>query len=162
MERASEEREQATKAQLQSYDTGLGLLWHQAFRRYAVIATWPIGDRRYELIQKGEMANEPYDILGWLASDLQDADSAGLDLESGLEKQIFAILKKADNQQVPWKLRLAQIAEKNKKLRDSRKAEIVQKAVDIARDLEYMVGHNEDATMRRIMNDITKEGMRDE
>ena len=162
MERASEEREQATRIQLQSYDSGLDLRWFQAFRRYAVTATWPIGDPRYELIQKGEMGNEPFDILGWISVDEQDADSAGLDIESGVEKQLFKILGKADNQKTPWKQRLAQIAEKNKRLREKRKEEILQKVEDVARDLEYMVGHNEEVRMKRIMDDLKKEGLKNE
>lgn len=160
MERASEEREAATRQQLKSYDNGLDLRWFEAIRRYALVATIPHDDPRRRLIQSGEIEDD-CDILGWLSVDVQDADSPGLDLESGLEKQIFYILGKADNQKTPWKLRLAQIAEKNRKLRASRKAEIVDRAVQIATDLEYMVGHNEEPRMRRIMNDIKKEAFKD-
>jgi hypothetical protein len=33
---------------------------------------------------------------------------------------------------------------------------------NVAKDLEYMVGHNEEPRMRRIMTDIAKEGLKDE
>lgn len=161
MERASEEREQATIAQLQSYDTGLGLFWHQAFRRYAVTARWPLGDPRYQLIQEGHMEDEPFDILGWLSVDIQDADSRAVNLEEGVERQLFAILARSDNQKTPWKQRLAQYAERNKQLKQKRKDEILDRVEHVAKDLQYMAGHNEEVRMKRIMNDIAKEGMKD-
>ena len=156
MERAATEREEATRSQLKSYDNGLDLRWFPAIRRYAVVATWPMDDARWQLYRNGE-TEDACDILGWFSVDSADADTPAIDVDA-FEARLFEILGKSDNLKTPWKARLKEIAEKNRKIRQKAKQEILDQVEMIAKDLEYMAGHNEEVRMRRIMKDIAKEG----
>ena len=160
MERASTAREEAVRSQIKQYDSGLDLRWFQAIRRYAVTATWPLDDKRRQLIQSGEMEDD-CDILGWFSLDIHDADTAAVGVDM-MEQRLFEILYKTDNVKVPWKLRLAQIAEKNKKIRYDARKQILDQVGDITKDLQYMAGHNEEVRMKRIMNDVAKEGFKND
>jgi hypothetical protein len=152
MDRAPRELEESLRSQVRQYDGLLDIRYYLTIGRYALIAVWPENDPRRELFRKGEV-DDDCDILGWLTVDIQDADTAGIPLDQ-VEKQVQKILSKADNQKVPWKLRLAQIVEHNIKRKKELQKPVIDKVEQIARDLEYMVGHVKGSKMEKIMKEV--------
>ena len=112
------------------------------------------------MYQNGEF-DDDCDILGWYTVDPQDADTTPVGIDQ-MERKVLEILKKSDNNIVPWHTRLKQVTEKNIAVKKARRQEIIDRAEQVAKDLQYMVGHNEESRMRRIMSDIGKEGMKDD
>ena len=150
---------ESLRQQVKSYDGLLDVKAYPAIRRYALVAIWPENDERRVLLQKGEI-DDDCDILGWLTVDIQDANTDAIPLDQ-VERQIERILSRADNQKTPWKLRLAQIVEKNIKRRKEIKAPVIEKVEQIARDLKYMVGLNKASKMEKIMKEVPFEYQED-
>jgi hypothetical protein len=134
--------EEKVRAELKALDDLIDIRWfenihynerHKAFEgRYALVVRWPSGDPRYQMIQSGEIGNDPYDIFGWFAKDVQDGGSEALDPDLMLNRAM-EILNSADNTKVGWKQRLANAAAKNKALREKRKSDFIDQQVhDIA------------------------------
>jgi hypothetical protein len=158
------ETELAIREKLKAMDELLDIMWfpHAAMDersgelegRYALVCKWPQGDGRWELYQKGQ--NElPYDIFGWFTSDM-DVNSPAVSPDA-IENMVLEKLHQCDDQRISHGKRMGQILEKNRKLREDRKKDIVDQAGQIARDLHYMSGHNEEVTMDRIRREIIEE-----
>lgn len=159
MERASVDKEAAVRRFLQGIDGLLDLKWYDAIRRYALVARWPAEYPLRALYQKGEI-DDDCDILGWYAVDPHDADTAPKSLDQ-MEQQVMDILKRSDNEKTPWKLRLSQIASKNIERKRKLREPIIDQVGGIAKDLEYMIGHNEEVRMKRIMKNIVDEAIKE-
>jgi hypothetical protein len=155
MERASKEQEDKVKAFLKSIDGLLDIRWYPAIRRYALVAIWPNDYPLREMFKRGEV-DDDCDILGWYSQDVQDADTSPVGLD-GMEAKVLQILAKSDNIKTPWKLRLSQVAERNAARRSAIRKPVLDQVEQIAKDLEYMAGHNEEVRMQRIMKDAASE-----
>lgn len=133
-------KEAKVRPRLKELDSLLDIRWiptvyfnkkYRAFEgRYALICTWPQSDPRWKEFYAGRI-EEPFDILGWFAVDMQDAE---MPLEPDLIwDKVLELLSKADNQKTPWKLRMKQAAEKNARMKRQRKDDFLNNEVhDIA------------------------------
>ena len=82
------------------------------------------------MVQKGEYApQDAFDIIGWFCDDMQDANSTPKEPASVLRK-VLELLYKCDNTRFPWRKRMAEVIEKNKR----RQEKIVEEAVDEMKD----------------------------
>lgn len=144
------------RQELRSIDALLDIVEHPALHRFALVAWWPEAEPKKALIQSGEVDPEAaYDILGWFSVDPWDADTEPV--EVAVDRRVAEILTKCDNSRANWRDRLAKIAQKNIDVRKKRREAMSLQAEDVARDLWYMAGHNEEVTMKRIMNEIKEE-----
>ena len=155
----NERSEEKVRRELKQIDELLDVKWYPSIGRYALVARWPIGDPKWELFHNGEM-DDFHDILGWFSVDIHDADSAPVDVDS-IEQKVLELLGRADNRRVGWKEKLRYICEKNIEVRRKRKAALSEQAEQVARDLYYMAGHNEDVVMQRIMKDVANESTKE-
>jgi hypothetical protein len=146
------------RQELKGIDSLLDVIEHPAIHRFALIAWWPENEPKRALVKSGEVdPNSAYDILGWFSQDPWDAETEPLDVV--LDKRVTDILNKCDNRREDWKQRLTRIAQKNIDVRRRNRESLSQQAEDVAKDLWYMAGHNEEVTMKRIMNDIKEEAL---
>lgn len=116
------EIEAKVKQELATIDSLLDLIWvegvvlnarHNQYEgRYALVCRWPMGDKRWGMIQSGEIGNTPYDILGWFTEDVQNAESPSFE-PSAIDERVMKLLASADNNRVDWKIRLASSAQNN-------------------------------------------------
>lgn len=135
----NEALEQRVRPQLQAYSELLDIRWidtvywnerQQTFEgRYAITVCWTSDDPRRAMYRSGEIGTD-YDILGWFAEDLQNAEIP-VDGDQ-IWNRVHALLTSADAQRSPLKTRMAQIAEKNRKRREDRKALLQDMTHDIA------------------------------
>lgn len=159
------ETEQKVREQLQSIDSLLDIRWfpYAIFNekerdfegRYALVCIWPQGDPRWQMYQSGEM-EDSVDMLGWFCEDIHDAHSVPVAPDS-IERKVIELLGRCDSNRIPHSTRMKQMAEKNAALRKKRRAEVADKAGQIARDLHYISGHVEDVTLQRIMKQVAEE-----
>lgn len=159
------EVEERVRKELKNLDSLLDIRWfpyavfnqkYNGFEgRYALVCQWPMGDGRWELYQKGEIEDN-VDMLGWFCTDLHDAESVPVSPDSILNK-VLELLGKCDDNRISHAKRMKQVMEKNAKLRESRKNDMLDRAGQIARDLHYMSGHVEDVKLQRIMKEIADE-----
>lgn len=125
--------EQRIREQLKALDTLLDVRWiqnalwnarHEKLEgRYAIVCKWPLSDKRYSLIQSGEIGDDPYDILGWVTEDVHNAESPAMSLDA-IEQKVVQLLASADNERTPWKQRMAQTIAKNKKVKEDNKKQL--------------------------------------
>ncbi len=99
--------------------------WSRAEGRYAITCRWPQGDRRWAMEHHGE----PFDILCWACKDLAKADSVPMTPDE-LEGRVLEFLYKCDNTRESWKVRMAQTIERNKKVKQGAKDEMLDLAHD--------------------------------
>lgn len=140
------------RMELKNIDQSLDVLWlddvvfnqrHQEYEgRYAIIVSWPSIDPRWQLIQSGEIGNAPYDILGFLTEDIHNAETASIPISESIEQRVLALLASADNTKVSWKLRMKQILEKNKNLRERKKHEFLENEIHDLASYEHERGRN--------------------
>lgn len=105
------------------YDELLDIHWFEGIHynerykdhegRYALVCRWPLGDKRYLMVQTGEIGDFPYDILGWFTEDMQDGGTAAMPPEM-IWTRVDELLASADNNRMPWLQRMQQVAQKNK------------------------------------------------
>lgn len=134
----SPELEAKVRPWLQEMDSLLDVRWfenivpnarHNTFEgRYALVCRWPLMDKRYGMIQNGELGNDPYDILGWYTEDMQDASSAAVTIDS-FETKTLELLASADNTRVEWKERLKRSAEKNVERKRKLKVDFLENTI---------------------------------
>jgi hypothetical protein len=134
----NERVESAVRAQLKQIDALLDIRWFGTIAwnernatpegRYALVVRWPQGDPRYALIQSGDLGDDPHDILGWFSADMQNADTAAMDVDS-IESKVLELLASADNERESWKSRLKRSAEHNIELRRKNKNDFVEHEV---------------------------------
>lgn len=158
--------EQRIRERLTQLDTLLDVQWfpyavfnqrHKDFEgRYALVCKWPQGDARWALFQSGEIEHA-FDMLGWFCTDLHDANSTPVGLDA-IDNKVFELLASCDGTRIPHAKRMAQILEKNDKLKQSRIDKVLDQAGEIAKDLHYMSGHVEAVTLDRIKKQIIEEG----
>jgi hypothetical protein len=86
---------------------------------YAITIAWAPIDKRWVLYRSGEIG-EPFDILGWYAEDIHNPESGPLSPEYA-EERVMKLLASADNLKTPWKKRMLQSMENNKKVREDNK-----------------------------------------
>lgn len=154
--------EEAVRRLLKSIDTLLDVKWfpyaiinqkYNSFEgRYGLICQWPQNDQRWELYQKGEV-EDPIDMLGWFCTDIHDANSLPVSVDS-MEQKIVELLGKCDGERMPHTKRMKQIIEKNAKLRTSRKSTVNDMTEDVARTLWNIVGKYDATKVQRIMEEI--------
>ena len=162
------ETEERVRIMLKSMDELLDIKWfpyaifNQQFNdyegRYALVCKWPQGDKRWSLYQSGEI-EDPYDMFGWFCLDIHDANTVPVDADS-IENKVLELLHNCDEQRMPHTRRMAQMVDKNADLRRRRKAEMLDQAGEIARDLHYISGHVEAVTLERIMKEIAEEAQK--
>jgi hypothetical protein len=128
----NEAREATVREWLKAMDSLLDVRWFEDLAMYGIVVEWPSNDPRRALIQTGEIGNTPFDILMWAAEDPHNGNTMSLPIDE-IENKILEVLASADNQRMPWKARLKQIAEKNVEVRRKRKADFIENQVhDIA------------------------------
>lgn len=119
------ETERQVREVLARMDSLLGIMWvptvfnnERAGRwegRYALTCAWPRADKRWKQVQDGEIAEQDaLDIIGWLCTDMQDAQSVPASGE-GVENRVLELLGAMDNTRYPWKQRMLATIEKNVK-----------------------------------------------
>jgi hypothetical protein len=133
--------EERVRLQLKQLDSLLDIRWipnavfnerYQKLEgRYAIVCRWPSADKRYALIQSGELGDDPHDILGWYTEDVHNANSAAV-APDALERRVMELLASADNERTPWKQRMAQTVAKNAAVRQANKNELEAMIVDAA------------------------------
>jgi hypothetical protein len=139
---ANPEMEERVRKELRDIDSLLDIKWienivynarHGGMEgRYALVCTWPSSDPRWGMIQTGEIGNTPYDILGWFAEDMQNAESLPQE-PSAIDHRVQELLASADNTRVPWRLRLKAAADANIALKIKRRKDFEEgQAHDIA------------------------------
>jgi hypothetical protein len=162
------EAEERVRTMLKSMDELLDIKWYpyavfnQKYNdyegRYALVCKWPQGDKRWSMFQSGEI-EDPVDMFGWFCDDITDADSMPVAPDS-IERKVLELLGNCDDNRIPHGKRMKQVLSKNAKLRQDRKAEMLDRAGEIAKDLHYISGHVEDVTLQRIMKEIAEEAKR--
>lgn len=137
--------ESRVNAELQALDSLLHIKWMpnavgvlgkpgEREGRYALCSRWPSIDPRQEWVRKGEYdPDSAFDILGWFCEDLQDAESVPAEPESILHK-VLELLHRCDNTKFPWRKRMAEVIEHNKKRQAKMKEEAVDEVKDMAAD----------------------------
>lgn len=160
------ETEAKVREQLKRLDVLLDIRWfpyavynehyHDFEGRYALVCQWPSNDGRWELYQKGEIEDN-VDMFGWFCTDMHDANSTPVSPDS-IENKVLELLHNCDDQRMPHAKRMANIVQKNAKVRRDRKQEILDQAGDMAGSLHNLAGKVDDTTLERIMKEITKEG----
>ena len=131
----SAETERQLREVLARMDTLLDVMWvptvyrnERAGRwegRYALTCKWPRADKRWSMVQSGEVAeHDAHDIIGWLCEDMQDAQSVPTTAE-GIETRVLALLGSMDNTRYPWKQRMLAAIEKNVKRQQTVKADVL-------------------------------------
>lgn len=152
------------KEQLRGLDSLLDIQWvpMAAFNsaneyegRYGLICKWPSGDGRWKMYQSGEIG-EPYDFIGWFCTDMQDASSIPVDLDS-IEAKVVELLGKCDNTRYPWRERMGQLVHKNAKMRKDRQKEFIDQAGDVASILHQAAGRWDATKVERIMQEAAEE-----
>lgn len=159
--------EQSVREQLKSIDTLLDVRWfpHAIFNdsqksfegRYALVCQWPQGDKRWELYQNGEI-EDPVDMLGWFCTDIHDATSMPVSVDS-IEQKIVELLGKCDGTRIPHATRMREILERNAKLRKAKQSEFTDKAEDIAGTLWNLAGKVGNHKLESIMQEISERGI---
>lgn len=100
--------------------------------RYALTCDWPQADARWSMIQSGEMDPKlAFDLIGWMCEDMQKADSIPLGPEL-IEQKVVALLGTMDNTRYPWKQRFLSTIEKNRKNKETQKADMLDMVHDEA------------------------------
>jgi hypothetical protein len=138
----SGETERAVREVLARMDPLLGIMWvPTVFRneragrwegRYALTCAWPRADKRWAQVQSGEVAEQDaVDIIGWLCTDMQDAQSVPVTGE-GVETRVLELLGKMDNTRYPWKQRMLATIEKNVKRHQATKNDALNLTHDVA------------------------------
>ena len=138
----SEALEASLRQHLKSIDGLLDLKWvptaywnarHMRWEgRYALTCDWPQADKRWEMVQQGEV--DPalaHDIIGWLCSDMTDPQSIPATLD-GVMDRVMEALGRMDNTRYPWKQRFASTVEKNRKRHLAMRAEVADMTHDVA------------------------------
>ena len=158
------EAEQRVRTMLKNIDELLDVKWfpyaiwnekHQSFEgRYGLVCRWPQNDKRWELYQSGEI-EDPIDMLGWFCTDIHDATSMPVSVDS-IEQKVIELLAKCDATRIPHTTRMRQIVERNAKVRREKRAVITDNAEDIARTLWNIAAKHDDATVERIMKEISQ------
>jgi len=156
--------EQRIRAELQSLDSLLDIRWfpnavynprHRDFEgRYSLICNWPQSDKRWEMVQSGEIG-DAFDSLGWFCEDIHDPESVPVAPDSIMSK-VLELLGKCDNTQHPWRERMKELVEKNAKVRKQRQQEVVDRAEDIASTLWGFVGKHDETTVERLIKDMAE------
>lgn len=146
----NEQVEQRVRAQLKAIDPLLDLRWfpnaffnsqHNRMEgRYGLVVRWPQSDLRWPLFHNGDIG-EPVDLLGWFAEDMQNAESAAVDVDS-IENRVLALLASADNERMPWRERMRKSAEHNAKVRQANKDTLADMVHDEASYQFNRVKHN--------------------
>lgn len=154
--------EEKIRTQLKSIDSLLDIKWmpHAVFSekggelegRYCLACDWPTGDSRWEMYQTGEI-QEHFDMLGWFCTDIHDANSVPVEIDS-IESKVIELLGKCDNTRHSWRDKMKQIVEKNAKVRKDKKQVYLDQTQDIAEVLHHAVGHKEAVTVERMMREI--------
>lgn len=163
------ETEARVREQLQSLDSLLDIHWFpQAIfnprygdleGRYALVCKWPQGDPRWELHQSGEI-ELPFDRLGWFCTDVKDPESTPVSPDS-IEQKVMELLVNCDDSRLPHTKRMAQLVEKNAKVKKDRQKEILDQVEEVTRNLHYISGHVEETTLQRIFKEVAEEGQKD-
>lgn len=136
----SEGDEQRIRDVLQRMDSLLDIRWfrhaffnerHEVFEgRYALVCKWMPNDKRWELVQTGEIAEEEaIDLLAWFTRDKQNAETPPVE-EGAIENLALELLGSIDATRFPFKQRMLSIAEKNVAARKNRRAEVLDEAHD--------------------------------
>ena len=116
--------EERVNRELQSLDSLLHIRWFECAYaneaeqrlegRYALCCHWPRSDKRWEMVQSGEISPaDTIDIMGWFCEDIHDAGSVPKDPEAVMHK-MMELLHNADNERQPWAERMAGTAQHNK------------------------------------------------
>jgi hypothetical protein len=144
--RGSEMMEERINAELRALDSLLHIRWMpfavgipggRREGRYALCSYWPDVDPRRAQVRAGQYdPNDAFDIIGWFCEDLQDASSVPQDPESIMRK-VLDLLHSCDNTRFPWRMRMAQCIEHNKRRQQKVKEEAVQEIKDMAADQYY-------------------------
>lgn len=142
----SEATEERVNRELQALDTLLHIRWMpfavgvpggEREGRYALCSYWPQIDPRREWVKKGEYSPEDaFDILGWFCEDLHDAESVPENPEAILRK-VLELLHKCDNTRQPWRKRMAECIENNKRRFQKVKEAALDEVTDMAADQYY-------------------------
>lgn len=146
--------EERVRQELKQIDSLLDVKFYETIGRYALVAKWPSHDPRWQMYNSGEI-DDFHDILGWFTVDMYDANTDAIDVDQ-MEGRVREVLGKMDNNRVDWQYRLKDIAEKNIKRRKELRQGVIDQVEEVARNLEYMAGHNEEVTMKRIMKEIAQ------
>lgn len=139
----SEATEERVNAELRSLDSLLHIRWMPLVvalpngrreGRYALCSYWPSVDPRRAEVQSGQRDPEDaFDILGWFCENMQDANSVPQEPFS-IMKKALELLYKCDNTRFPWRQRMAQNIEANKRRQKKVKEEAVDEVKDMAAD----------------------------
>lgn len=148
------EREAEVREKLKSIDSLLDIQYVEWAGRYALICTWPQSDERWKLYQSGEIG-APYDSLGWFCEDMQDPQSLPVSVDS-IENLVLERLASCDNTKHHWKNRMSEIIDKNRKIRDQRKQELVERAGDVAGTIFDAAGHVDDHMLEGILKEVSE------
>lgn len=139
---------------LQSLDPLLDVIYLPWAERYSLICNWPQADPRWQLFQNGEIGAH-YDSLGWLCKDMGDANSIPLNLDE-CENVVIARLASCDNTKYDWRIRMSDQIVHNRKVKDDRKNQMLDRVEEVASSLRYMAGHNDANKMENIMNEVSQ------
>lgn len=155
------EAEARVREQLKSIDSLLDVRWfpyavinlqHEWEGRYALICDWPQSDKRWELFQKGEIEDH-CDMLGWFCTDLHDAKSFPVGVDS-IEQKVIELLGKCDGNRIPHSSRMKQIVEKNAKNRKDKRQPMLDYAEEIASVLQHAVKTKKNNAVENIMKEL--------
>lgn len=109
--------------------------------RYALFCKWPQADKRWEWVQQGKHdPAEARDILGWFCDDVHNANSTPRDPPTIL-RVLLELLYKCDNNRYPWAKRMAASAEKNRRITEKRKQDVMDLVQDEATHTYYHSEH---------------------
>lgn len=105
--------------------------------RYAFCSYWAESDGRRQWVRDGTYApQDAFDILGWACEDIFQASSAPVPPEQCLSR-ITEMLYHCDNTRFPWRRRMTEVIEHNKRQREQVRRDTVDELHDAAVDSYY-------------------------
>jgi len=153
------EAEQQVREKLQQIDSLLDVIWfqHAVYNRryddfegrYALVCNWPIGDPKWQLYQSGEMQTH-HDVLGWFCEDIHDANSMPVSVDS-IENKVIELLGKCDGRRMPHTKRMAEIVQKNAKLRKQRRESTLDQVEEMAGTMYDLASKHHETTYKRLV-----------
>lgn len=147
-----QESEGKLREWLQSLDPLLDIIYLPWAERYSLICNWPQADPRWALFQSGEIGAH-YDSLGWLCTDMGDANSIPVDLDQ-CETVVIERLASCDNTLCDWKVRMGNHITHNRKVKDDRKKIALDQVEEVASSLRYMAGKVDANKLENIMKEV--------
>lgn len=155
-----EDLEVQIREKLKGIDSLLDLVWIPWASRYALISYWPqnggpVQDKRWEMYQRGEIGAN-YDTIGWFCQDMQDPSSIPVSIDS-IENKVLELLRSCDNTIHPWRGRMADMVEKNRKVRQDRASKVSDRAQNMAEVLWQAAGRYDAVKVERIAKEASED-----